>query len=287
MRPHNSFEDPLVSASWLIANQQAPDLRIVDATWTMPWGAEKRSGAERFAAEHIPGSVHFDIDTIADTASDLPHMLPSPEVFASMVRKLGLGDGHRIVLYDAGGFIASARAWWMFRAMGHDDVAVLDGGLPAWIAAGGATEDLPLARQERHFTARARADLVKSLAQMQTHVTAADVEVIDARPGPRFAGTAPEPRAGIVSGHMPGAKSLPHGGLIQPDGRMRPAAEIKTAFDAAGADLSRQLVTTCGSGVTAAVLALGLARLGHFDVAVYDGSWAEWASQPNAPVVTE
>jgi thiosulfate/3-mercaptopyruvate sulfurtransferase len=272
--------DPLVSADWLLANIEAPDVRIVDATWFAPFTNPPETGRQAWARGHIPRAVHFDIDEIADTSTHLPHMLPDAVKFSSRVRKLGLGDGNRIVIYDQNNFFAAARAWWMFRVMGHKDVHVLDGGLAAWTEAGGALDDMPPIVSERHFTPRVRTDLVMDAKALEKLVGGARVTIIDARPDGRFFGRDPEPRAGMPSGHIPGSINLPGSKLLTPDGRMKPSAELKSLFR----DPKAPTVTTCGSGVTAAITALALARLGNWDVAVYDGSWAEWASDPSRPI---
>ncbi|MDP1554383.1 MAG: sulfurtransferase [Hyphomonas sp.] len=272
--------DPLVSAEWLLANIEAPDVRIVDATWFAPFTNPPETGRQAWMRGHLPKAVHFDIDEIADTTSPLPHMLPDAVKFSSRVRKLGLGDGNRIIIYDQNNFFAAARAWWMFRVMGHQDVQVLDGGLNAWVAEGGALDDMPPITGERHFTARVRSDLVMDAKSLENLIGSARTTLIDARPDGRFLGHAPEPRAGLPSGHIPGSVNLPGSQLITEDGRMKPAADLKPLFK----DPLAPTVTTCGSGVTAAVTALALARLGNWDVAVYDGSWADWASDPSRPI---
>ena len=276
--------DPLVSTAWLAEHLEAPDVRIVDASWFMP-GSERDPRAEH-AAAHIPGAVFFDIDEIADLDNPLPHMLPSPVKFSARVRKLGLGDGARIVVYDSSGVLGAARVWWTFRAMGHEDVVVLDGGLPRWLAEGRPVDDrLPL-HGERHFTARLSSDLVCDLAQMRRNVDGGRFQIVDARPAGRFTGETPEPRAGLRSGHMPGAHNVPVTTLFQTDGLMKPAGELAAVFEAAGVDLKRPIVTTCGSGITASVLALALARIGRTRTPVYDGSWTEWGGLADTPVVT-
>lgn len=278
---------PLVTVGWLKANIAAPDLRVVDATWFAPFTNPPQTGREAYLEAHIPGAVFFDIDQIADPDGAFPHTFPPAHVFSSRVRKLGLGDGNRLVIYDRNRFFASARAWWMFRVMGCNDVLVLDGGLDAWLAEGGETEDLPPVAAERHFTPRVRADLIKSTDQMADLVARSTARIIDARPAARFTGAAPEPRPGLPSGHMPGAVSLPGDQLLSGNGRMKPPAELDALFRAAGTDpASPALVTSCGSGVTAAVTALALATLGNDLVAVYDGSWTEWASRGDLPIQT-
>lgn len=277
--------DPLVSAAWLAERINAPDIRVVDATWFMP--SDPRDAKALYAERRIPGAVYFDIDEIADTESSLPHMLPSPEKFASRMKKRGIGDGARVIVYDNQGLFSAARVWWTFRVMGHEDVAVLNGGFPAWEAGGYEIENgPPQTRMERHFTPRVRSDLVRDLGDMKKAIAGGATQILDARPAPRFRGEVAEPRAGLRSGHMPGAKSVPSGALIDENGFMRSPDDLAAIFRDAGADTSRPAVTTCGSGVTAAIIALALARLGRWDAAVYDGSWAEWGSQADTPVVT-
>lgn len=275
--------DPLVSAEWLKEQFDTPDLKIVDATWVPPFLTGRDNGRECYNKAHIPGAVYFDIDDIADQESELSHMLPDPILFSSRVRKLGLGDGHRIVVYDSNGFFASARVWWMFRAMGHRDVKVLDGGLKAWEAIEGEIEDLPPMPPERHYTARKRSDLVRDMSQMRRHVEAGDAKILDARDQGRFNGTSPEPRAGLPSGHMPSSFCVPSSSLLTDGGQMKSAGDLEELL----ADYqSGPVITTCGSGVSAAVIALALARVGNYDAAVYDGSWSEWASHDVNPIAT-
>lgn len=277
--------DPIVTPAWLADNLKSPDLRVIDATWFL--ATDTRDAKALYAERRIPGAVYFDIDEIAATTSDLPHMLPAPEKFASRMRKAGIGDGSRIVIYDNQGLFSAARVWWTFRVMGHDDVYVLDGGFPAWEKAGYEIETgPPLPRTERHFTVRMRGDLVRDLKDMRRLIETGAAPILDARPAPRFRGEAPEPRAGLRSGHMPGALSVPSGSLVNENGQLRSAEELGQIFATAGADPARPAVCSCGSGVTAAIIALALARLGRWDAAVYDGSWAEWGSQPDTPVVT-
>lgn len=263
----------------------AADVRVVDATWTMP-GAP-RTGRDAYLEKHIPGAVHFDIDDVSDTSTDLPHMLPSPEKFSSKVRKLGLGDGNRIVVYDAnGGSLAAHRVWWMFRVFGHEDVAVLDGGLQKWMAEGRSVEEGPPAPRERHFTARVDRTLVRSLDQMRANLKSRRDQVVDARSAGRFAGREPEPRAGLRPGHIPGSASLPFGALTDKDrhSTMRPADEIAAVVAQAGLDLKKPIVASCGSGVTACTIAFALYLIGCDRVAVYDGSWTEWGGRDDTPI---
>lgn len=277
--------DPTVSPAWLAERLDAPDIRVVDATWFMPNDA--RDAKALYAERRIPGAIFFDIDEISDTDSPLPHMLPAPEKFASRMKKRGIGDGTRVVVYDNHGIFSAARVWWTFRVMGHEDVVVLDGGLPAWERAGFEIETgPPTQRMERHFTPRVRSDLVRSLNDVRRTIEDKRVPVLDARPAPRFRGDVAEPRAGLKSGHMPGALSVPSGSLTNEDGSLKSSADLQAIFDKVGADVSHGAVCTCGSGITAAIIALALARLGHWDAAVYDGSWAEWGSRNDTPVVT-
>jgi thiosulfate/3-mercaptopyruvate sulfurtransferase len=275
------MNDPLVSTEWLADHLGDLDLVIVDATWFMPQA--KRDPRAEFEAAHLPGAVFFDIDAVADTTSDLPHMLPSPQAFAEAVSAMGIGDGSTVIAYDANGLVASARLWWTLRAMGHDAVQVLDGGLAKWRIEGRALESGPaFPRAAASFTPKFRPELVRSFDQ----VKATTSEVLDARPGPRFRGDVAEPRAGLKSGHMPGSRNLPSSDLIDADGRLKSADDLYPLFRGAGVDLSAPIVTSCGSGVTACILALGLARLGVADAPVYDGSWTEWGGRDDAPVET-
>ncbi|MCC3304911.1 3-mercaptopyruvate sulfurtransferase [Sneathiella sp. HT1-7] len=275
----------LVSTEWLTEHAAAPDVRIVDASWHMP--ATGRNPRAEYDAEHIPGAVFFDIDEIADTDNPLPHMVPSPEKFSSRMRKLGLGDGNRIVVYDTIGNVSAARAWWLLRLFGHQDVAILDGGLPKWKAEGRPVDDMPVKPAERHFTSRINSFLLREKDQVARNINQGREQVLDARSAGRFEGTEPEPREGLRSGHIPGAKNLPFTNLLKDgDGTFRPAAELSASFESAGVDLKKPVITSCGSGITACVLAFGLHLLGHQRVAVFDGSWTEWALDEELPVET-
>jgi thiosulfate/3-mercaptopyruvate sulfurtransferase len=277
-------QDPLVSTAWLAEHLNAPDVRIIDASLFMP--GDPRDQRAEYALVHIPGAVFFDIEDIVDETSDLPHMLPSAVKFASRMRKLGIGDGARLVIYDSQGLFSAPRAWWTFRAMGHEDVVVLDGGLPKWIAEGRPVEEGVPPPRERHFTTRYNNDLVRDQAQVRRALASGKEQLVDARSLARFRGEAPEPREGLRGGHMPGALCVPFQAVIAPDGTLKPAEQLKAVFEEAGVDLARPIVTTCGSGVTASILALALARLGRDRTAVYDGSWSEWGLPGDTEVVT-
>jgi len=276
--------DALVDTAWLATHLNAPDIRVVDASWYLP-GSGRDPRAEH-AAGHIPGAVYFDIDEIADQDSPLPHMLPSPEKFSSRVRRLGLGDGVRIVVYDSGSWMASARVWWMFRVFGHEDVAVLDGGLARWRAEGRPLDDHGTPPRERHFTARMNTLLLRDLDQVMANLADRRDQIVDVRGPGRFDGGEAELRPGVRSGHIPGSVNLPYGAMIAEDGGLKSTDDIRAAIATAGIDLDRPIVTSCGSGVSAAVTALALHRIGRPDVAVYDGSWTEWGSRDDTPIET-
>ncbi|MGE0828326.1 MAG: 3-mercaptopyruvate sulfurtransferase [Hyphomonadaceae bacterium] len=279
-------DDPLVTTTWLADRLDAPDIRILDATWFLP--ADPRDAKALHLEKRISGAIFFDIDEIADTESDLPHMLPTPEKFSSRMRKLGVGDGARVVVYDAHGILSAARVWWTLRAMGHEDVVVLDGGLPAWEAEGRELDfGPPMKRDERHFTARYRADLVRDLQDMRWAVESGRMMILDARAPARFTGKAPEPREHLRRGHMPGAVNLPFTLLVGADGKMLPKEALEKVFADAGVTGKARLVCTCGSGITAAIISLALARTGRWDAPVYDGSWVEWASHDDTPIATD
>ena len=281
----------LQTKTWLTETDElareldAPDLVIIDASWHMP--AENRNAYEEYLAEHIPGAIFFDIDEIADTKSGLPHMLPPPEKFSSRMRSMGIGDGSRIVVYDSAGLFSAARVWWTFRVMGVDDVSVLNGGLPKWKREGRPLESgPPRNRTARHFTARRNLDLVRDVSDIKALLKDRSAEIVDARAAVRFAGKAPEPRPGLRSGHIPGSHNLPYAKLLNKDGTFKTGPEIERLFEEAGVDLTKPVVASCGSGITASVLALGLAEIGHRRVAVYDGSWSEWGADQNLPIET-
>jgi len=274
---------PLVDTDWLAAHLGEAGLRIVDATWYLPHLA--RDAGKEFEAAHIPGAVFFDIDAVADRSTALPHMLPDPQSFARAVGALGVGSDDRVVVYGGRHLIASARVWWTFRVFGHDDVAVLDGGLPRWRREGRPLESGVPSPSGRVFAPRLRPELVRDLSAMRGNLASQREQVIDARSHGRFIGAEPELRPGVRSGHIPGSLNLPYDRLFHPeDATMLPAPELRRAFETAGLDLTRALTATCGSGVSAAVLALGLHLLGRSDVAVYDGSWTEWGGRDDTPI---
>ncbi len=279
-------DDPktLVSTDWLAKHLRDPDLRVLDASWYLP--AQNRDAKAEYDAAHIPGARFFDIDEISDQRSSLPHMAPPPEKFISRMRAMGVGDGHQVVVYDGAGIFSAARVWWTFRLMGKTDVAVLDGGFPKWQAEGREIEDMPPVIRDRHMTVSRQNQLVKDVTQVAHAAKLGEAEILDARAAPRFRGEAPEPRPGLRSGHIPGAKNVPFGDVLNPDGTMKSSAALKAVFEAAGVDLKKPAITSCGSGVTAAVLSLALERIGHRNHALYDGSWAEWGMYDDLRVAT-
>lgn len=282
----NRRMDHLVSTAWLEQNLASPDLVILDASWHMPQAG--RDARAEYREGHIPGAMFFDIDEISDHGTSLPHMLPSPAKFASQVKHMGVGDGMRIVVYDAAGLFSAARVWWMFRAMGHEEIAVLDGGLPKWKAEGRpVTAEPPALRSSRHFTPRVNAGLIRDLADVKALLHSGAEQIADARGPGRFTGAEPEPRAGLRSGHIPGSRNVHYARLLNADGTMRAGPELAAVFDEAGIDIGRPVVASCGSGVTASIVALALAQLGRADTAVYDGSWSEWGlADVGTPVET-
>ncbi|MFO0997371.1 MAG: 3-mercaptopyruvate sulfurtransferase [Alphaproteobacteria bacterium] len=277
--------DGLVSTDWLAGQLGARDLRVLDASWYLP--QMKRDPKAEFTERHIPGAVFFDIDAISDASIPLPHMLPTPEQFARQVGALGVGDGDRIVCYDGAGLFSAARAWWMFRAMGHASVAVLDGGLPKWLAESRPTESGAANPTPRTFTPRPNRSLVRDIDAVRANIASKREQVLDARSHGRFNATEPEPRPGMRGGHIPGAFNLPYGELVDPKtGTVLPPIILEARFKAAGLDLTKPVVTSCGSGISASSLALGLYLIGRKDVAVYDGSWTEWGGRADTPIET-
>jgi thiosulfate/3-mercaptopyruvate sulfurtransferase len=277
--------DPLVGTDWLAKHLGEPDLKVVDATFYLPH--LKRDARAEFEQAHIPGAIFFDIDAIADHSVPLPHMLPDAQAFADAVGALGIGNGDRVVAYGGRGLIASARVWWTFRVFGHDRVAVLDGGLAKWKKEGRPVEPGVPAPAPRRFAATFHEELVADLDRVRAVLERRDAQIVDARSRGRFTATEPEFRPGLRGGHIPGSMNLPYNELFRAeDDAMLPAEEVRGAFSRAGLDPARPVVATCGSGVSAAVLALALYRLGRRDAAVYDGSWTEWGGRADTPVAT-
>jgi thiosulfate/3-mercaptopyruvate sulfurtransferase len=275
----------VVESDWLAAHLGAPDLVVLDASWHLPTAG--RDARAEYEAEHIAGALFFDIDGLSDERSSLPHMLPSTVKFASRMKKMGIGDGMRIVVYDTVGLYSAARVWWTFRVMGHAEVAVLNGGLKKWKAEGRpVTSEAPAPRTPRHFTPRFDASLVRDLDDMTALLANGAAQIADARGPGRFSGTEPEPRPGLRGGHMPGARNVPYTMLMNGDGTLKSAAELREAFKTRGIDPTKPVVTTCGSGITAAILSLGLALAGQPDSGLYDGSWSEWGQDNGLPVET-
>ncbi|MBT6544243.1 MAG: 3-mercaptopyruvate sulfurtransferase [Rhodobacteraceae bacterium] len=279
-------DDPktLVSTSWLAAHLKDPDLRLLDASWYLPDMA--RNGREEYDNAHIPGARFFDIDEVSDHRSELPHMVPPVEKFMSRVRAMGIGDGHQIVVYDGAGLFSAARIWWLFQLMGHSDIAVLDGGLPKWQAKGHPTEDMAPVIRDRHMTVRRQNQMVRDVTQVSAASKLGDYEIIDARAAARFSGTALEPRAGLRSGHIPGSKNVCYRDLLRADHTMKDPDVLRQVFVDAGVDLAKPAITSCGSGVTAAILNLAMQRIGKANHSLYDGSWSEWGMSPTLPVAT-
>jgi thiosulfate/3-mercaptopyruvate sulfurtransferase len=279
----------LVSTEWLAAQlarsqsgRPGQRLRVLDGTWHMP--QLQRDPRREFEEAHIPGAAFFDIDAIADRTTSLPHMLPGAAQFSRQVGELGISNSDLVVVYDVRGVVSAARVWWTLRAMGHDRVAVLDGGLRKWRAEGRPVETGPAKVAPGRFRARRRRGIVRDLEQIRRNIDNPREQTLDARSRGRFAGTEPEPRAGLRGGHIPGSLNLPYDALYRPDGTLLPPDGLRQAFAASGVDPTRPVATTCGSGITASVLALGLHLIGHKKVAVYDGSWTEWAGHPDTPV---
>jgi thiosulfate/3-mercaptopyruvate sulfurtransferase len=280
-----SNDDPLVSTDWLAARLDDPKIRIIDASYKMP--GVLPLPADDYLKVHIPGAVFFDVAEIADANDPLPHMYPNAEQFARDVAALGISSADTVVAYDSGAWVAAPRAWWMFLSFGHDKVKVLDGGLQKWLREGRPTHSGKVAHERGRFAARLDANFVRNKQQLLGNVTTQAEQLVDARPRPRFEGSVTEPWPGRRSGHIPGSRNVPYGELFDAgSGAMRPLDELRKAFVGAGVDLDRPIVTTCGSGVSAAVLTLALYRLGVRGTALYDGSWAEWGLPEGPPVAT-
>jgi thiosulfate/3-mercaptopyruvate sulfurtransferase len=274
--------NPLVTPTWLTARLQNPDTIVLDATLPPVGVTPKIDTHARYLAAHIPGAIFFDIEALSDHTTQLPHMLPTAEAFAHNMSALGIADNATIVIYEQESVFSAPRAWWMLRTFGAQHVHILDGGLRAWIEANLPTESGPVHRAAASFHAKLNHEAVKDLAQLKEKITNHQ-QILDARSAARFSGTAPEPRPGLSSGHMPGATSIPFNDLVE-DGRLKPADKLQQLFTAKKIDLQQPITTTCGSGVTAAVLALGLAVIGAKNVSLYDGSWAEYAQQPDSVI---
>lgn len=278
--------DALVDTGWLAEHLRDPAVRVVDGTSFLP--NVPRNARREYEAKHIPGAVFIDVDEASDHASPLPHMLPKPEAFAKLVGGLGIGSEHRVVVYDSQGVRTAPRIWWMFRVFGHDNVAVLDGGLPKWEAEGHPVTANAESPRPAIFRPRFRPELVRDIDQMMANQKSRAAQVIDARPAGRFAGREPEPRPGLRSGHIPGSCNMPLEMLIDPNTqRVFPAEQLKASFDRLGIDPGKPVVTTCGSGVAACAVSLGLYLLGHENVPVYDGSWSEWGAHDDVEVAVE
>lgn len=281
MNPETKLASPwLVSTQWLQDHLDAPDIVVVDGSYYL--AAHKRDAREEYLAGHIPGAVRFDIDEIKDHSNDLPHMMPTPEGFSSAMRQLGIGDGQTIVVYDGMGFFCAPRVWWMFRTFGVRDVFILDGGMPKWKAEGRPIDFGEVKRTPRHFTSRFNRGAVADVEDVRKALAGA-AQVVDARPAGRFEGTMPEARPGLPSGHMPGALNVPWETLLE-DGRLIAPDRVRQKFESAGVDLEKPIVTSCGSGVSAAILWVALDSIGKEPKALYDGSWTEWALRGDLPI---
>lgn len=273
----------VVSPDWLEERLGTPGLSIVDGSWYLP--AQNRDARREYEAAHIPGAVFFDQDKVVDPQSDLPHTLPRPQLFGQFANSMGVDESDTIVVYDGPGMFSAPRVWWMFRLMGAGKVYLLDGGLDGWKREGRRLTSEPTRVAATFFEVRCDEQRVASLDDMRAIVASGSAQIADARPAGRFAGTDPEPRPGIRSGHMPGARNVPATSLSR-DGRLLPIDELRKVLEDAGLDLSKPVVTSCGSGVTAAVISLALASVGHSDNRLYDGSWTEWGGLPDTPVAT-
>lgn len=273
----------IVTSDWLAKELGSPDLRIVDASFYLP--AQSRNADAEYAAGHIPGALRFDHDKVADHSTDLPHMVPSPEAFAEAVGQMGIGEKDQIVIYDGPGIFSAPRAWWLFRTMGARNVYILDGGLDGWKAEGRPLQSEIPSPAPGSFTPSFRPEKVVDIDTMKSIVETGSKQIADARSAGRFAATEQEPRQGLRCGHMPGARNLP-AGSFSVSGKLKPLPELRKAMEDAGIDINQPVVTSCGSGITAAIITLALESLGNEDNALYDGSWTEWGSRADTPVVT-
>ena len=274
----------LVSTDWLSSRLSDPEIRILDATWYLP-NVDRDAKAE-YDQSHIPNARFFDIDEVSDHRSDLPHMVPPVEKFMSKVRKLGVGDGHQIVIYDSHGLFSAARVWWLFKVMGQKNVAVLDGGLPKWLREGRTVDSSSPLIRDRHMFVKYHDEMVKDVTQISSASKLGDFEILDARSAGRFRGEEPEPRPGLRAGHIPGSKNIFYGDLLNEDGTLKSQDKLVEHFKAKAVNLDKPVITSCGSGVTAAIINLALDRIGKTDHALYDGSWTEWGMYPTVPVET-
>ena len=271
-----AFNRSIVSADWLNSHLSAPDIKILDASWYLP--TVNRNPKEEYNLAHIPGAFFFDIDEICDLNSDLPHMLPSPEKFASRVKEFGIGDGHRVIVYDGSGIFSAPRVWWMFKVFGFEDIALLDGGLPSWKNSGFQVNTTIKSVQTYHLTVRKNSAMISDSYEVNKASISGSAQVLDARPSDRFLGKVSEPRPGLRSGHIPNSVNIPYKTLLNEDGTIKPVDQLSDIFRGAGVDLNKPIITSCGSGVTAAIINLALEQLDAKKVSLYDGSWCEWGS---------